>query len=63
MADVDAPRSCKGASKSRSDNGNRTYLITASGMTTGDVLKHRSGELGSWAKATKPPGQPQVDLL
>ena len=37
------PRSCSRSSTFRSESGNRTYIITARRMISGDVLKYRNG--------------------
>ena len=37
------PLSCRRSSTLRSDNGNRIYIITASRMISGEVLKYRKG--------------------
>ena len=36
------PRSCSRSSTFRNDSGKRMYSITASRMTSGDVLKYRN---------------------
>ncbi len=41
---ISIPRSCSKSSTFRSDSGNRTYIITARRMISGDVLKLRNGE-------------------
>ena len=40
---ISIPRSLSRSSILRSDNRNRTYIITASWMISGDVLKYRNG--------------------
>ena len=42
---ISTPRSCSKSSTYRSESGNRTYIITAKRMISGDVLKYRKGLL------------------
>jgi hypothetical protein len=42
---ISTPRSWSKSSTCRSESGNRTYIITAKRMISGDVLKYRHGFL------------------